>query len=129
MNTHIFKLIFGTTIALAIALLPFARISPVHAAGEVTDCTSQTGLANAMNSGSGMITFNCGGTRASATINITQGGGLNVVPGSSYTIDGGNLVTLNGANTNRLFNVQSTGPLTLTNVILTNGYSGSAGGG
>lgn len=43
--------------------LPSARAQPAQAAGDVvvTTCTPQ-GLADAMNSGSGMITFNCGGT-------------------------------------------------------------------
>ena len=97
----------------------------VQAAGVVTNCTG-TGLANAMNSGSGLITFNCGAVPV--VITVTQAGGFNAIPGTFYTIDGGNLVTLSGAGTNRLFDIQaSNAALTLTNIILTNGNA-SAGG-
>ncbi len=113
-------------LALGLTLLWLLRTAPTQAAGMVTDCTSQQGLDNAMNSGSGLITFNCGGTNAPATILITQAGGLNVATFSSYTIDGGNVITLSGGNTNRLFTVFN-GALTLTNILLTNGYAAAGG--
>jgi hypothetical protein len=56
-------------VALVWLSLWLGRVSPAQAAGVVTDCSGQ-GLANAMNSGSGSITFNCGGIHASATITI-----------------------------------------------------------
>ncbi len=97
----------------------------VQAAGVVTDCTG-AGLANAMNSGSGPITFSCG--PAPVVITVTQAGGFNVIPGSSYTIDGGNMVTLTGSGANRLFDIQAANAsLTLTNIILMDGNA-SAGG-
>lgn len=116
--------LFGTCIGLAILFILFGT-DTLYAAGVVTDCTG-TGLANAMNSGSGLITFDCG--PAPVVLTVTQAGGYNVIPGRSYTIDGGNLVTLTGAGANRLFDIQaSNAALTLTNIILTNGNA-SAGG-
>ncbi|MBI5879654.1 MAG: hypothetical protein HZB53_18545 [Chloroflexi bacterium] len=105
--------------------LLLAHTHPVQAAGVVTNCTG-TGLANAMNSGSGLITFNCG--PSPVVITVTQAGGFNAIAGRFYTIDGGNLVTLTGAGANRLFNIQAANAaLTLTNIILTDGNA-SAGG-
>ena len=105
----------------------FLLLNPpaVQAAGVVTNCTG-IGLANAMNSGSGLITFSCGS--APVVITVTQAGGFNVIPGSSYTIDGGDQVTLTGSGINRLFDIQATNAaLTLTNIILMDGNA-SAGG-
>jgi predicted outer membrane repeat protein len=97
----------------------------VHAAGVVTNCTGQ-GLADAMNLGSGAISFSCG--PSPIVITVAQAGGFNAIAGTSYTIDGGNLVTLTGADANRLFDIQAANAaLTLTNIILTNGNA-SAGG-
>src|SRR5438105_5792485 len=103
---------------LAAILLPAG--TPAHAAGEVSDCT-EPGLLTAM-SVSGPIMFNCNGTHAPATITVTQVSGLNVLSGKFYTIDGGNLVTLSGAHAHRLFDVRPNAALTLSNIILTDGY-------
>jgi hypothetical protein len=105
-----------------------ANSTPTQAAGVVTDCSSQTGLATAMGSGSGTISFNCNGTNNPATIVITQDGGLFALPGSSYTIDGGNKITLSGANTVRIFHLFSSAAVTLTNIILTNGNAAGSSG-
>ncbi len=109
--------------ALTPALVLILDAAPISAAGVATNCTFQ-GLVDAMNSGNRTITFNCGGP---ATITLTQYGGLNVDAGGFWTIDGGNLITFSGMDTYRLFNVKTGGALTLTNIILTNGYVGSAG--
>jgi predicted outer membrane repeat protein len=100
--------------------LMLAPARPARAAGIVTNCTGQ-GLADAMNGGSGFISFDCGPNPV--VISITQAGGYNVVSSAYYTIDGGNKVTLTGRGGNRLFDVQAGGSLTLTNIILTDGYA------
>lgn len=120
--------LFGSFIGLGLLFL-LLNTATVHAAGVVTNCTG-TGLANAMNAGSGSITFDCG--PAPVVITVTQAGGFNVIAGRFYTIDGGNKVTLTGAGANRLFDIQaSSAALTLTNIILTDGNEpagGSQGG-
>src|SRR2546428_1778165 len=120
-NPFMYRLVHITLLALtlvAFVWLVLARALPTQAAGVVTNCSRQ-GLADAMNSGSGSITFNCGGTPAPATITIEQSGGFNV-PGNFYTIDGGNIITLTGEDVCRLFNLSPGGALTLSNILLTN---------
>src|SRR5439155_23312469 len=85
------------------------------------------GLFDAMSSGNGRITFNCGGTNAPATITILTAGGLPVGAGARYTIDGGNVITLSGAHNNRILQVAPGGALTLTKILLTDGYAAGAG--
>ncbi len=124
MKRNIIVSLFGSFIGLGMLFILLSTAA-VQAAGVVTDCTG-TGLADAMNSGSGLITFSCG--PAPVVITVTQPGGFNAIPGTFYTIDGGNKVTLTGAQANRLFDIQaSNAALTLTNIILTDGNA-SAGG-
>jgi hypothetical protein len=106
-------------------LLVLLSTATVHAAGPVTNCTGQ-GLADAMNSGSGLIEFSCG--PAPVVITVTQAGGF-YHPNFDYTIDGGNLVTLSGGHANRLFTVKAGRALTLTNITLTDGYASTSAGG
>lgn len=114
------------------------HVQPVSAAGMVGDgtlgsCTGQK-LADAMNSGSGYITFNC--NLSDPPLVIQQSGGFWVEPGQSYTIDGwnnGHPVTLRGNDKNRLFTIYSNGQvggaLTLKNMTLEWGNStGDYGG-
>lgn len=111
----------------ALVWLALARTQPAQAGptdAVVTDC-SFTGLANALNSGNGRITFNCNGSHAPATISVTQLGGLNVDNGVYWTIDGGSVITLSGGGNFRLFNVKTGGALTLTNMVLAHGYVGN----
>src|SRR5438874_5310091 len=118
-----------STLALTLAMLlcmGLAHALPTYGAGEVTNCTAQ-GLFDAMSSGNGPITFNCGGTHAPATIMILTAGGFNVAAGAYYTIDGGNVITLSGAHNNRILQVAPGGALTLTKVLLTDGYAAGAG--
>lgn len=104
------------------------RATTALAAGVVTNCTGPN-LGAAMNSGSGLITFNCNNNHDPATLSLIQAGGYNVITGNQYTIDGGNLITLTGADVNRLFYIWPGGALTLTNIVLMNGNSGADYGG
>ena len=116
--------LFGSSLGLGLLFI-LLTTATVQAAGVVTNCTGQ-GLAGAMNSGSGLITFACGA--APVAITVTQAGGFNVIPGRLYTIDGGNAVTLTGAGANRLFDIQAANAaLTLTNIILTDGNASALG--
>src|SRR5437016_5305666 len=118
-----------STLALTLVMLlcmGLAHALPTYGAGEVTNCTAQ-GLFDAMSSGNGRITFNCGGTHAPATITILTAGGLTVGAGARYTIDGGNVITLSGAHNNRILQVAAGGALTLTKILLTDGYAAGAG--
>ena len=116
--------LFGSFIGFGMLFILLSAAT-VQAAGVVTNCTG-TGLANAMNSGSGLITFSCG--PMPVVITVTQAGGFNVIPGRNYTIDGGNQVTLTGAGANRLFDIQaSNAALTLTHIILTDGNASGGG--
>jgi hypothetical protein len=109
--------------------LVVARARPVQAAGVVGDgtpgsCTG-TALETVINAGSGDVSFNCGPDPI--VITITHNGGFNISSGRYNTIDGGNLVTLTGTGANRLFDVRVNAALTLTNIILTDGYAFSGG--
>jgi hypothetical protein len=100
--------------------------TPARAAGVVTECT-EIGLANAMNAGSGLITFDCGPNPVVIPMTI-QNGGLNVISGRADTIDGGDMVTLSGANAQRLFDVRVGGALTAVNRLYQIGWMAGAFG-
>jgi hypothetical protein len=74
MNTRIIRFLFGTTIALATALLLLVLSMPIpaRAGGSVTTC-DEAGLDAAL-VGGGTVTFNCGGTHAPANIAINHYG-------------------------------------------------------
>lgn len=91
-----------------------------HADSVITNCSSDAQLTTALATG-GNITFNCG----SATLTFSGQKTIQV----NTTIDGGGKITFNGANTTRLFWISSGKALTLENLVLTNGYSGSSYGG
>lgn len=86
----------------------------------ITNCGNDSQLTTALASG-GVITFNCG----KAAITLSGQKTINV----DTTIDGGGKITLSGGKTTRLFWVNSGKSLTLKNLVLVNGYSGSAYGG
>ena len=130
---HVARTLTLSALAIAPALLlglALGRAAPADAAGGtvITNC-SESGVTTAMIT-PGLITFNCGGTHAPAAITLTQAGGLTINPGAYYTFDGtngGNTVVLSGGGANRLFNVQSGGALTFTNIVLSDGFAGSPG--
>src|SRR5262249_39988688 len=91
---------WAVSLALVAAWTRWPAAERVLASGTVTDCT-QSGLATAL-AGGGLVTFNCGGTHAPATISLT----MNYDLGVDATIDGsngGHPVTLDGINFTRLF--------------------------
>jgi plastocyanin len=86
--------------------------------GTVSTCNENT-LTNTV-SGGGLVTFACSGV-----ITLTA----QIVITTNTTIDGsGQTIVLNGNNANRIFNVTA-GTLTLLNLTLTNGSSGTNDGG
>ena len=111
----------GLLIALSpllLLLLALSPAAPAQAGGAVTDCT-EMGLHSAL-AGGGLITFNCGGVHAPATILLSSA--ANII--TATTVDGsngGNLVTLDGQGGTRIFFVNTDAQLTLANLILTNG--------
>jgi hypothetical protein len=88
----------------------------------------RAGIAAAMSTGSGKITFDCG----SAPVTITVASAI-VIDGN-LTIDGGGLVTLSGGDTTRIFdfsppfNANPMPVLTLQNLTLRDGYTGNLPG-
>ena len=107
---------------LILALLLAAR--PAQGAGVVGSGTPGSCTEAALNaalSGGGSVSFNCGGSH---TITLTGQKTIN----SNTTINGGGQITLSGGGSTRLFNLQNGASLTLQNITLQNGYSGSDGG-
>ena len=103
---------------------PCGNSSPVVGTGTPASCTEaafDTALAAVQSSGSGAVTFDCGGP---ATIIFTAQ--KNIV--GEVTIDGGDQITLSGSNNTRLFLVGAA-TLHLKNIILSNGFSNTGDGG
>jgi hypothetical protein len=88
----------------------------------VTNCSNDVQFSTLLNGG-GMITFNCGGVGAPATIIMSAVKTIAI----NTTIDGGGRVTLSGGNARRLFTVNASATLAVNNLILTNGQD--VGGG
>ena len=70
------------TVTVCLALLFLPRLG--QAGGEVTNCADQADLVSKL-AGGGLVTFNCGGTGAPATIAISP----TLVITANTTIDGG----------------------------------------
>lgn len=117
------------SIYLVLLLLMGVGVSkrPLYAADAVvsicTEAAFNTALTTVQNSGSGTITFNCGGP---ATIIFTTG---KVISNADVTINGGSTITLSGGNLIRPFYVDSNGTLTLQNITVSNGLDNTYGGG
>ncbi len=124
-NTHVVRLVFFIFLFLLVGMVvrPSLAADAVVGDGSAASCT-QTAFDNALaaaQSGGGTITFDCG----LATILFSS----QKVITSHVVIDGGGLITLSGGDVTRLFRVQNGRSLTLRNIILTDGYSGSDYGG
>ena len=116
MKQKLIRWAVGLALAAAWAAGPAAR---VEAAGVVTNCANDSQLIAKL-AGGGLVTFNCGGTHAPATITLSMDYDLAV----DATIDGfngGHPVTLDGINFTRLFSVDSGRKLTLANLTLMRG--------
>src|SRR5262245_40987928 len=99
-----------TLVALVlVALVGFVlrQTQLAEAGGVVTNCANDTELANLLNSG-GLITFNCGGTHAPATINFSS----THTAATDTLIDGGGIITLNAQSSFNHFLVNSGATLT-----------------
>jgi hypothetical protein len=107
---------------LLVLLLVLTPALPAQASGTViTNCSNDNDLQNAVLAG-GLITFNCGGTHAPATIPLS--GALSPITGT--TVDGsngGHLVVLDGQGMTRVFQIGAGTAVTLTHLVLTNGYT------
>ena len=86
---------------------------------------SQTYPDCAAGSGNDRISFSVAGTLLLSSTLSTIG----VIDTAGLTIDGANSMTLSGGDAIRLFAVNAGVPLTLSNLVLTNGYSGGSDGG
>jgi hypothetical protein len=91
-----FVLALGALSLLALTLL--SGRTPVHATGEVADCSNDSDLVAKVGAG-GSVTFNCG------TATTVLSGAIVVT--TDTTIDGGGAVTLSGGNASRLFFVNN----------------------
>src|SRR2546428_7962272 len=110
-------------VALSTLLLSWSEPA-AHASGVVTNCSNDSDLSSKL-SGGGLVTFNCGGTNASATITLSS---MKTISAGT-TIDGGGQITLSGGNARRLFLVSSGQSLDLKNIVLEDGNSGGGNGG
>ena len=119
-------------ICLLILLLAVGVARPLHATdavvgiGTAESCT-ETAFDNALefvqDTGGGAITFDCGGA---ITIPFSS---EKLVDTDGVTLEGAGLITLSGSGSTRLFLVDTDGRLTIQEMILTDGYSGSSYGG
>ena len=122
------QILFIISIAI---LLILAGTRPLHAADAVvgdgtpascTEANFETALTTVQLSGSGTITFYCGGP---ATIDFNAQKTIF----ANITVDGGSIISLNGGDITRLFNVTGSGTLSLKNITLHNGFNDTLGGG
>ncbi len=122
------KLLSGEIGVLLVLLLILAMLLAAKSAkgagivGSGTPGSCTEAALNTALSGGGSVSFNCGGSH---TITLTSQKTIN----SSTTIDGGGQITLSGGGSTRLFNLQNGASLTLQNITLQNGDSGSSDGG
>jgi hypothetical protein len=106
-----------------------ARALPARAAGTVGDGTPEsctdTAFLDAL-TGGGPVLFDCGPNPVTFTLYV--GDGINPEPNT--TIDGGTLgrIILSGDGSERLFQLTAGDSLTLTNLVLAEGYAGAPGG-
>jgi predicted outer membrane repeat protein len=117
---HLRRAIILLQVSLALSFL--SSPSSASAAGSITNCTNDTQLAAALASG-GLVTFNCGGTGASATIIFTATRTIT----TNTTVDGGGKITLSGGNARALFLVNAGSTLTLQNLTIRDGRSFGGG--
>jgi hypothetical protein len=127
MNTGLSKLsLFRIAAMLLVALSPLLAVADTaHAAGVVGDGTpnscTEAALTTAL-AGGGTVTFNCGGPKTILVLGekqITQ----------NTVIDGSGVITITGGLTTRLFNVQASASLAMSNITLDSAFSSNGSGG
>jgi len=109
---------WGLRLALIAALLGWS--APVHASGQVTDCSNDADFVSKL-SGGGTVTFACG------PATIVLGSPQTIT--SNTKIDGGGLITLSGGSARRLFVVNPGARLELDNLVIQDGVSATGNGG
>lgn len=123
MSRLVASLRYVFTFTALILLLAAFGARPALAAGVVGNGTpgscTETALTTALNGG-GAVTFNCGANPATITLNTVH----NITADTS--LDGGSKITLKAKNINH-FQVQNSYTVTIKNITLTGGKSGSAG--
>jgi predicted outer membrane repeat protein len=100
-----------------------SAIGSVVGSGAASSCTASafnTALFKVQASGGGTVTFDCG-TEAHVIVL-----GANSLVSAPVELDGAGSITLSGGNATSLFQVSTTGALTLTNITITEA-SGAAG--
>ena len=121
-TTNVPSRLWGARVAIFFAgiMLSFIGAASIaRADGVVTDCSNDVQLSSLL-AGGGLITFNCGGIHAPATIPLSSV----VFPVSGTTIDGsngGNTIVLDGQGNTRLIQVNVGTQAVLTNLALTHG--------
>ena len=122
-----FQRVAGLTLAFSLLLVLLLALAPAGAtpAGAapaaivITNCSNDNALQTAAAAG-GLITFNCGGTHAPATIPLTTA----LVPANGTTVDGsngGHTVVLDGQGSTRVAQIATGRAVTLTHLVLTDG--------
>jgi len=123
----LYRRVAGLTLALSpwlmlLLALTAGSAGPAGAAPAstiITNCSNDNDLQNAVLAG-GLITFNCGGTHAPATIPLNGA----LVPVDGTTLDGtngGHSVVLDGQGNTRVAQIAASRAVTLTHLVLTDG--------
>ena len=120
------RILVGQVVAALLLTVAFgarpALADAVVGVGHPADCT-ESAFDTALAAG-GLITFNCGPAPETIVFTVQK-----LILTGNVTIDGGGLITLSGGNSTRLFGVSGGFALTLKNIVLEKGNSGSGLGG
>ena len=116
---------FSLMIVLSAALLLAGHVTPAYAGGVVGNGTpascTEAALTTAL-SGGGAVTFNCGGPKTILVLN------MNTIAQNTI-IEGGGVITLTGGLATRLFWVNATASLAMSNITLDSAFSSNGSGG
>ena len=109
------------TLAVLFALLVLlgAHVPPAHAAGVIVNCTPSV-IQSAISNG-GEWHFNCG----TDTIPFAENQMLTIPAGATVILDGDNAITIDGQYLTRLIWVAEGAALTLREITITHGWSGT----
>jgi hypothetical protein len=120
------RVVLLALLGVAALWLLLTQAAPAYAAGVVTNCANDVDLRNKL-AGGGLVTFNCNGNGSSALITVSRPITLNA---GQVTLDGGGKITLSGANARGILHLSRLSALsvTLTHIVLTQGYEPTGGG-